>query len=246
MFVIPSNFMALASQDHSSKVDKYIEMLSSNSSTSRVAAAKSIFYSSFTDPKISNKLNDILTENYQPNNINRDYTEEMSWMCKAITVSGSNEYKPTLLNIVQTTQSIKLKKYAKQSINLLSTYVHTVNSTSTKENQYEDPNLSKEVNRYIRMLRSNNTMQMREAAQSVSFGNYTEKQLYDVIKDELLKGYPHTSMDDRYFTDALAWMCKALGASGMGEYKATLTEVIEKSHSMKLQRHAKESLKKLE
>jgi hypothetical protein len=56
----------------------------------------------------------------------------------------------------------------------------------------------------------------------------------------------HTSMDDQHFTDALAWMCKALGASHMSVYRATLTEVIEKSHSMKLQRHAKESLKKLE
>jgi hypothetical protein len=211
LFVFSFNKIVFASEDHSSKVDRYIEMLSSNSSILRINAAKSIFHSGFADPKISNKLNDILTDNYQTNNINREYTEEMSWMCKAISVSSSNEYRPTLLNIVQTTQSIKLKKYAKKSLNLLSRYSQTVRSTSNQEDQYNDPSISKEVNRLINMIRSNNTMKKREAAKSVSFGYYTEKQLYDAIKDELLKGYMHTSMDDRHFTDALDGCVKHLG-----------------------------------
>ncbi len=46
----------------------------------------------------------------------------MAWLCKALASSGLREYKKTLEKAANTTINSKLKKYAKQSLNLISEY----------------------------------------------------------------------------------------------------------------------------
>nr|MDA3791873.1 hypothetical protein [Desulfobacula sp.] len=199
--------------------------------------------SGITDPRLYDVINDKLLNEYNSKGLNSDHIDEMSWMCKALAASGSENYAPTLEKIIQTATSDKLKKYAKQSLSLISEYAEKnklINDTTNS-----DPSLSPEINKYINMLRSDNFALKRDAAKSICRNHFSEKKLFDVVNDELLKGYKLTSSMDRNYTDTMAWMCKALASSGMTEYKQTLTEIIENSSSMKLQKYAKESLGKL-
>ena len=237
------NTPALAGSDQSAQVDKYIEMIGSASLRNRIDAAKFITRSGITDPKLYNIINEKLSNEYNSKGLNKDHIDEMSWMCKALAASGSTDYAPTLEKIIQNTNSDKLKKYAKQSLSLIPEYAQRnklLNDTADI-----DPNLSPEINKYIKMLRSDNISLKRDAAKSIYRGQFSEKTLFDVLSDELLKGYKQTSSKDRNYVDAMAWMCKALASSGMVEYKQTLTQIIENSSSMKLQKYAKQSLGKL-
>lgn len=46
---------------------------------------------------------------------------------------------------------------------------------------------------------------------------------------------------DKLHVDAMAWLCKALSASGMQQYAKTLQEVAENTTNKKLQKHALKS-----
>jgi hypothetical protein len=64
------------------------------------------------------------------------------------------------------------------------------------------------------------------------------------VEQELLKGY-QASGGDRGAVDAMAWLCKALGASGNGKYRGTLQTVAQKAPHRKLQKYAEQSLGQL-
>ncbi|MBU1343526.1 MAG: hypothetical protein KKE44_03105 [Proteobacteria bacterium] len=244
IILFSNGFLASASSDSSEEIDKYIEMLNSESSKTRVTAAGMIAKSRLTDPRLYNVINEKLLNGYNIKSLNSGHVDEMSWLCKALAVSGSGDYAPTLEKISQTAPSSKLKKYARQS--LVSLWDYAERNKLLSESPGGDSSLSPEINKYINIFQSNNTALKKDTAKFICNTQFSEKKLFDVINAELLKGYPLTGSMGRYYTDALAWMIKALASSGMPEYRPTLMEIIEKSSSQKLQRHAKNSLSMLQ
>lgn len=240
IIIFLNSFPALASSDRSVEVDKYIKMLESTSLETRIDAAKLITRSGFTDPRLFSIVNENLLNKYNTNGQDRKHIDEMSWMCKALASSGSEDYSSTLEKIIQTATSKKLKKYAKQSLALLSEYAQRNKLLNDTTNI--DPNLSSEVNKYINMLKSDSSTLKRDAAKSIYRGKFSEKPLFDILSDQLLKDYQAASLKDRNQLDALAWMCKALGSSGMVEYKSTLNQIIENSSNVKLISNARKGL----
>ena len=94
------------------------------------------------------------------------------------------------------------------------------------------------------MLRSNDSTQKVRAAKKI-FKSYShDPQLLRVVNEELLRGY-QINTKDRHHVDAMAWLCKVLGASGQTKYKATLKRVAQEAPSSKLKKYAKQSLSKL-
>ncbi len=240
MIIFTNNISALANSERTVEADKYIKMIESTSLKTRIDAAKLITRSGLTDPRLFSIINENLLSSYNTNSLDRDHIDEMSWMCKALASSGSEDYSSTLEKIIQTATSQKLKKYAKQSLALLSEYAQRNKLLNDTTNI--DPNLSSEVNKYINMLKSNSITLKRDAAKSIYRGKFSEKPLFDALSDQLLKEYQTASLKDRNQLDALAWMCKALGSSGMVEYKSTLNQIIENSSNIKLVSNAKKGL----
>ena len=72
------------------------------------------------------------------------------------------------------------------------------------------------------MLKSDLMKVKKKAAQIITRRAYTDQDLYEVVNEELLKGYPTAS--DKSI-DTMAWLCKALGTSGNEKYKETLQKV---------------------
>ena len=100
------------------------------------------------------------------------------------------------------------------------------------------------ITKYIKILRSNNSTQKVRAAKEI-FKSYShDPQLLCVVNEELLRGY-QINIRDRRHVDAMAWLCKILGASGQTKYKATLKRVAQEAPSRKLKKYAKKSLSKL-
>ncbi|TRO81877.1 FlgO family outer membrane protein [Desulfuromonas acetexigens] len=103
---------------------------------------------------------------------------------------------------------------------------------------------AKGESRYIKMLRSGNLRSKTDAGKLIVREGVKDTAVLDVVEQELLKGY-QASGDDRGAVDAMAWLCKALGASGNGKYRSTLRTVAQKAPHRKLQKYAEQSLGQL-
>ena len=98
-----------------------------------------------------------------------------------------------------------------------------------------------DVTRLIDELRSNDLLTKKAAAKEIYLSHFADQSLFGVVHEELLKGY-QLSSSDRHHVDTMAWLCKALGASGMTEYKVTLEKIAETSSSEKLRNYARQGL----
>lgn len=241
----------------SENADNYIKMLNSDNIVQRTTAAKKITGSGLTEPELFNLIKEKLLNNYQSNPENPDHIDEMAWLCKALASSGNMEYQSTLQSVAENTTSLKLQRYALQSIDHIEDYARR-NKIMASETE-ETKGLPSEIKKYINMLRADGIKLKTTAAKSIYRGGFSEVRLFDVVEEELIKGgesyyqamrlYDDSEDDesesyspDSNFIDMMAWFCKALGASGMEKYKATLREIIKNSNDPKLSKYARQGL----
>ncbi len=241
IFVLLASVSAASAQFED--VDYFTKQLSSDSMQQRTNAAKRITRSGLTDPKLFDMIQDMLLKGYTGSPFNADLMDEMSWFCKALASSGDTAYAATLSQVASSTTSSKLKRHATKSLEQLNVYA--------KRNQImnadlgTDDTLSTEEKKLIAMVRSQDAVLIRDASKMTYRNPLPGDAVTDAINDVLLKTYGNTSVNSRTMNDALAWMCKALGNSGKAKYRATLTEVIDKTTSDKLRKHAKKSIRLL-
>ncbi|MBN2645553.1 MAG: hypothetical protein JXR59_08795 [Desulfuromonadaceae bacterium] len=93
-------------------------------------------------------------------------------------------------------------------------------------------------------LKSGNAVSMRDAAKRIIRARQFDTKTLDAVEDALLAGY-NSNFNDRNHVDAMAWLCKALGASGNSKYADTLKTVIKQGKSRKISGYAQKSLSQL-
>ncbi|HTP39226.1 MAG TPA: hypothetical protein VMI92_06585 [Steroidobacteraceae bacterium] len=77
--------------------------------------------------------------------------------------------------------------------------------------------------RYAQMLASGGVSSMQRAAEEIFNQSLTDQELLDVTAETLAEKF--TTNTGETFVDTMAWLCKALGNSGNGRYKALLTDI---------------------
>ena len=101
----------------------------------------------------------------------------------------------------------------------------------------QEAKLSDADQRLLDNLNSDQATQIREAAKYLYRGRFQSRSLMDQAAQVLEQQY-NKSATDNYHVDAMAWICKALWASGDGKYVAVLDVVAEKAESTKLKKYA--------
>lgn len=228
----------------SSEAKQYMKMLDSDTAKNRVDAAKRISRTNLTDKALYDKIEKKILAGYDKNTRNKNYMDEMAWMCKALAASGNKSYLPTLEKVATTTPNKNLKRHAQNSIKLLSQ--RAKEQELMKDAAGINNNLSPEENKAIAMVRSGDPSLMKNGAKTSIHNSFSGSEVTDAIKEELLKALDSPSASSRNMVDAMAWMCKALGASGNSKYRDTLTTVLDKTRDRNLKRHAQNSLNLLQ
>ena len=237
------NSAVFAQADHSEDVSKFLSMLDSESIKTRIDALKYITNSHLTDPKLFNVIEKRLLEEYQLNTNNMEHIDEMAWLCKALASSGNEEYSKTLQKVTDTTSVQKLKKYAKQSMDLIKEYAKK--NKMLAESEYTNNGISPKAAKYMTMLKSGEISMIKDAAKELSRSKIDDQRVYDTASEVLLEMYKQKSLGSEKI-DTLAWLCKALGVSGIAKYKTALDEIINDTSSEKLKKHAIKSKKMLQ
>ncbi len=102
-----------------------------------------------------------------------------------------------------------------------------------------------ELDRYIAMLESSDSRQVRRAAKYLAKRYSRSTRALQAARRVLLSGCRKKS-DDRHYVDALAYLCKMLGKSHDLRYKEALETVAKKAKAKKLRKYASKSLEILE
>jgi hypothetical protein len=98
---------------------------------------------------------------------------------------------------------------------------------------------------YVDRLIKGGWPSIRDVAESIYNTNNTNTEVLDVAAEVLLEKYPHAG-EDRDAVDAVSWLCRGLGASANGRYRAVLEHVEnDKSVHRKARSHCEKAAKSL-
>ena len=87
------------------------------------------------------------------------------------------------------------------------------------------------------MLGSKNPILKRNAAKLIIRNYPGQPQLLELVGQELEKGH-NTLLTNRNHVDAMAWLCKAIGASGDPGYKTFLMKIADQTQNRKIKNYA--------
>lgn len=105
-------------------------------------------------------------------------------------------------------------------------------------------NSKNNANTYIQQINSGNARSQRDASKRIIRARLFDVKVTDAVSSQLLKGF-NDNARDRNHVDAMAWMCKVLGASGNSKYRKALTTVSKEAKNRKLRGYAQKSLAQL-
>jgi hypothetical protein len=98
--------------------------------------------------------------------------------------------------------------------------------------------MDESMQRYAQMLASGGVSSVQRGAEEIYNQGLSDQELLDVAAEVLAQNYNKNTTGETY-VDSMAWVCRALGNTGNGRYKALLEDVADKSGARKVQKHCK-------
>ncbi len=232
--------VAFGQVDRSGEAAALMKGLESTSRSARIDAAKQITQAGLTDGALYDRVAALLQAGYGEA-VEANAVDEMAWLCKALAASGDTRHQPLLEEVATRAPNPKLQKYARQSIDSFAEYqerIRVLNATSGW-----NAALTAEENRLVGMLGSESPELKRDAAKAIVRDSPVAEAVYDAAASALSEMMT-SGATDNLSVDSLAWLCKALGASGMGKY-APVLEQVAASGNKKLAKFANAALQEL-
>ena len=233
--------VAFGQVDRSGEVAALMKGLESTSRSARIDAAKRITQAGLTDGALYDRVAALLQAGYGEA-VEAHAVDEMAWLCKALAASGDARHQPLLEEVATQAPNVKLQKYARQSIDSFAEYQERIRVLNTTSGW--NAALTAEENRLVGMLGAENAELKRDAAKTIVRDSPVAEAVYDAAASAL-SGMLAAGNLDNLSVDTMAWLCKALGASGNGKYRGTLQTVAQKAPHRKLQKYAQQSLGQL-
>jgi len=229
-----------AQVDRSGEAAALMKGLESTSRSARIDAAKRITQAGLTDAVLYDRVAALLQAGYVEA-VEANAVDEMAWLCKALAASGDTRHQPLLEEIATQAPSPKLQKYARESIDSFAEYqerIRVLNATTGW-----NAALSDTENRLVGMLGAENAELRRDAAKTIVRDSPVAEAVYDAAASALTGMLAAGSLDN-LSVDTMAWLCKALAASGNSKYAPALEQVAA-SGNKKLAKFANTALQEL-
>lgn len=190
------------------------------------------------------ELQDIVSAKLQAvADVTRDNQDDVRWMIKALSRSGSDRYREVLEKY--STRSNRFPKVPSEARKALERLDQEI-AWNQEINRGVDglTGTALEVERIKNMLQSDNHEIIREGARRIFFSHRQNKELSDQAEKVVLAIY--TRAGDRLFEDTVSWLCKALMSTGNEAYRKTLTLVADNAFEPKIKRSVKNYVEKID
>jgi len=203
--------------------DEIVRILTGGQREKIILIAKKVSSSGFISEVVYDKMAEVLKKKYREAGTDKIAVDEMSWLCKALSSSGMDKYKPIVAEVATNGYSGKLRGYAQRSLRMFKEYAERNRIMADRANY--NPALSQEENRLINMLQGPKIKLVRDAAKTIYRNPAVNAAVYDVAAAELLHLYDGGERSDLTI-DTICWLCKAIGKSGDSKYEQILDEMI--------------------
>lgn len=102
----------------SPEIQGYLDKLKGSDSKQSRWAAKKLYKTHPYSPELLKEVNWVLLQGYNSRLQDKHYADAMAWLCKLLANSKDPQYKPTLQEVINNTESPKIKKHAQKAITL--------------------------------------------------------------------------------------------------------------------------------
>ena len=102
----------------SSEVQGYLELLKGSDSKQVRWAAKKLYKTQPYEEEMLREVNSVLLQGYNSKLEDKQHIDAMAWLCKLLANSKERQYKATVQEVIDNTESPKIKKHAQKAITL--------------------------------------------------------------------------------------------------------------------------------
>jgi hypothetical protein len=216
------------------EIKEYITIFSEGSYTAQEKACQRLEWAGLTDTRIFDLVEKNLLAGYQSAD-SRSTVNEMAWLVKALAFSGQEKYRNTIAEVAANGGHKKLRKYAAQSNDMLTSYTRW-NPIINDKKQY-DPKQSAEANKFANMLRSDELELNLLATKRIYNEGLNDSYLLDTLKQATEKRLPEENNSKEY-VDTVAWMLKTLATTRDEKYLAVVEYASTNASNRKVQKYA--------
>lgn len=213
-------------------VAQYIAIFSGDSARHN-DAVESLAWKGLSDTRLYDVIERRLLDESQFARGDKDDKNRVARYIRALGFSGQAKYLPTINKYLSDKVYERYARDAAADMQHYQTWNAVISNRASFDSRYSD-----DVNRIMNMLRASDLMLKRVGAKRVFFTK-AEEAVLDVLAAELRTSYTNT---DPQYSDAIAWMVKALGSAKNPKYRPLLTEVMGKSMDSKVVNYAKQAL----
>lgn len=213
-------------------VARYIKIFSGTTSTHN-DAVESLAWMGISDTRLFDLIEKRLLEESEAAKNERYTKDRVARYIRALGFSGQTKYTPTLNKYLS---DRVYERYAKDALKELPD--HQAWNPIISNRAVFDPRYSDDVNRVLNMLRADDLLLKKIGSKRVFFAVQDEVVL-DTLASELKANYMR---NEPAYSDAIAWMVKALGSTKNPKYRPLLQDVAAKARDSKVADYAKRAL----
>jgi hypothetical protein len=220
-------------------IDQYLNVFANASPVEQKNACESLSWEGISDPRLFDEIEKKLLAVYISVGEHRE-SDSAAWLVKALAYSGQAKYQATLAKVAQHGGTLSLRNYAKNAQVELTHYAQW--NPIIADDSQQQTSKSPQVNRFANMLRSGDKNLQEVAARRIIEQPLRDELLYDLLQQQA-SGYIHANLSEGE-EKPVAFMLKALAASGQEKYLATVREASESATSSTVRKYAKSYVKK--
>jgi len=223
-----------------SEIKSYQQTFTSDSFVSKKKAIGELEWAGLSDERVYEPLAELILADIMTTD--KATVKQLTYYIKGLSFSGNERYSAVLKKVVNEASNKHLIKHSLKALDRIEDHVkwNPVISNALDKADAGDNNRQRVKN----MLSSNMAELQRVGAKRVYYAFRNDAELLESVKSLLLAGYK-TTEKDKIHIDLMAWLCKALGASGDVAYQEVLQEVADNAGQKKVRKHAKKALRSL-
>ncbi len=237
-FTLIFSISASAFSTDAERIDSYLVTYKSASIDNKVTMLERLQWSGISSPRLYDPMEKLLLENAgsKSTEIVGDKRKLMAHSIRALGFSGNVKYHETIMLYERDAASGNLRRYARKALVDLDKFQSWNKLIEASNVNTEDKPV--EVAIYMKMMSSNDVFLQRQAARAIFHEKQTDTDLIALTAEKLKAAYLNTGID-KPAQDTAAWLCKAIGQSGIEEYADLLRDAVANSPHRKIQKYAK-------
>jgi hypothetical protein len=196
--------------------------------------AESFAWMGLSDPRIFDILEKRVLDEHEAVRYDKSGKGRVARYIRALGFSGNAKYEPTLQRFEKDSG---YERYAREALQDLPRY-RAWNPVISNRASF-DPRYTDDVNRILNMLRADDLELKHIGAKRIYF-RHKDEVLLEKLAEEVRANYMST---DPQYSDAIAWMLKALGRARDPKYLPLLDEALATAPDRKIRKYAQVALK---